>query len=175
MSREILQHQEDLDHLFLQSNQGVPSPPYCHASQEILEAQGGPQDNDCRHRVLRLLFLLLSLFLLEDPCCPLFHVVLGAQHDNKPRLILGGLAALVLQEGRAILASLVSREQNQVSQECQLPLEGLEDQETPVVQGVPSCLHRLPQVCLVDLGGQVVQRPPSHQSGQGTQGPQEDL
>lgn len=172
---EILQHQEGLGLLFHQANQGVPSPPCCPVSQEILVVLGDPWDQACSHRVLCFLFLLSSLFLLEDPFFPLFLEVQGTQQYIVSHLILGVPAVLVLQEGRVILAALVSLELSQVSQEHQVPLEVLADQETQVGQEVPSCLHWIPQACLVDLVDRVVQWPPFLHSDQGSLDPLEDL
>lgn len=63
----------------------------------------------------------------------------------------------MLQATQVVPGSLTFLEQNQLSQEYQLPLEILDDQETLVAQGVPSCLHRLPLGYLSDQGDQVVQ------------------
>lgn len=157
MALEILQHQEGLGHLFLQASQAVLSLLYSPASQEVLEGLEGPQDQVCRHRVLHFLFLLLSLFLLGDPLCPLFLVVQGAQHYNISHLIPGIPAALGPQPGQVALASLAFLGQSPVSQEYQLAQGALEDQETPVAQGVRPCLDKCPLVCPRNLGDQVVQ------------------
>lgn len=77
---EILQHQGGLGDLFLQATQGAPSLPYFPASQEVLEGPVSLWDKACRHRAPHFLFLLLSLFFLEDPFCLLVLVVQGVQH-----------------------------------------------------------------------------------------------
>lgn len=79
---EILQHLEGLDDLSLQATQGAPSLPYYPASQEVPEGLVGPWDQAHRHRAPRFLFLLSSLFFLEDLLCLLFLVVQGARHYN---------------------------------------------------------------------------------------------
>lgn len=52
----------------------------------------------------------------------------------------------MLQATQVVPGSLTFLEQNQLSQEYQLPLEILDDQETLVAQGVPSCLQEKPRM-----------------------------
>lgn len=79
---EILQHPEGPDDLSLQATQGAPSLPHYPVSQEVLEGLEDPWDRAHRHRAPRFLFLLSSLFFLEDLLCLLFLVVQGAQRYN---------------------------------------------------------------------------------------------
>lgn len=117
----------------------------------------GPWDQAGRHRALSSLFLLWSLVFLEDPLCLLFLVVQVAQQYNIQHLILEVPAVPAPQAARLVPGCLVFPEQNQLSQEHQLPLEIQGDQETLVAQEVPSCLHRLPLVFLGHQEDHVVQ------------------
>lgn len=175
LALEILWHQKDPGNLFLQATQGAPSLLYYLAFQEVLEGLVGPWDQAGRHRAPNFLFLLWSLFFREDLLCLLFLVVQVAQCYNAQHPILEVPAALVLQASLVVPGPPVFLEQNQLSQEYQLPLEILDDQETLVAQEIPSCLHRLLLVYLRAQGAQVVQQPLFLQSGQDALDPLEGL